>query len=785
MKPIYPLFISVFFTLHLWGQCPETCGPDLVLNGDFEEVNQPDCSNIPFSELFFDQSPVENWIGGASSTGFSNIYTPDYYNPECAAGNPLLGVNQSAAVGLFTITFPGDDPSEWMQSQLVQPLVGGQQYCISFIAFSSSEIGSPGDGLDVALLDEAIEQNQITGTENPTFFTPAYSNPIGEFIPLAPTEYSFTYCAQGGEEWIAFGNQNAAQTTTEQAGSQAYVIIDNVSLIETCTQASVGFNIEASQNVVGCDDCSTLQAVDDNGTVINVDWSDGLGLGVSTVDVCPDEGATYSATFTGTDCNGDPIDITEEILIEVDCNEELVVNLEGGVICPGETFTLEAEVSGGVPEYNFQWEPDPLDDSAGPFQVSPDQTTTYVLTVTDGAGAIATAEATVEVQEDDLIFDLQPEFDLCSGPVTIDATTEGAQEYLWSDGSTEATFTVSESGTYSVEVTGACETIEAETLVVLCDDLSVEVEGGSVCEGQTFKLEAIASGGAPPYTYSWTPGFSGESTYSVSPEITTNYTVTVVDGEGNSVDATATVTVINPDAEIDLGEDRFLCPDDTVVVDVNLGADLDYAWNTGSGEASIEITQGGVYSVTVETPCAILRDTIEFTEALPEFSYPREVTACRGDEVEIGPARSDSYEVVWSDGRSGERILVTDSGLFTGSLNSAECPSVPIRVNVELLNCDCNVYVPNAFTPNGDGLNDVFKVIPECDIETFDLRIFNRWGNEVFSANSPNQVWNGASADEEFFASGTVYVYILTVQPRNELFAPEPLVIRGNITVLR
>jgi gliding motility-associated-like protein len=93
--------------------------------------------------------------------------------------------------------------------------------------------------------------------------------------------------------------------------------------------------------------------------------------------------------------------------------------------------------------------------------------------------------------------------------------------------------------------------------------------------------------------------------------------------------------------------------------------------------------------------------------------------------------------------------------------------------------------VPNAFTPNGDGLNDLFKVVPDCEIETFELRIFNRWGVEVFSTDSPEEGWNGASPDADFFSSGTIYVYIITVQARNKVLVQEPIVVRGNVMVVR
>ncbi len=786
MKRILAVTLLIFSSLSGKTQCDPSCGPNLVPNAGFEDVNQEVCEFEITSELFLDQSPVAGWIGAAESGGFSNLYTPDYFNPNCTSGNPFIGVDESAAVGFYTVTFPGDPSSEWFQVQLDEPLTAGVQYCISFSAFSYLENGSPGDGLDVAILADPIDQDVLADGSNPTGFAPAYSNPTGEFIPEEFTQYSFEYCANGGEQWLAFGNQNADETITEQPGAQSYVVIDNVNLSESCSQNAVDFEITASQLTIGCNDCSTLQAVDENGTVVNVEWSDGLGLGVSTVDVCPDETSTYTATFTSASCDGEEILVTEEITIEVDCDENPVVTLEGGTICPGDTFTIQAEVSGGTPEYTFQWEPEPLGDSSGPFIVAPDETTTYEVVVVDAAGATATAEATIVVSDETLNLNLPAELSLCDGPVTIDASGSGGTDYLWSDGSTEPTFTADVAGTYTVEVSNACSDETAEVVVTGCQDLTATLEGAVICFGESVDLEAEISGGSPPYSLLWNPGNVFGDVLTVSPNQNTTYTLLVTDAENATLEVSATVEVVSPDLSIDLGGDRFICPGDTLVLNADIGTDFQYVWNIGSSFPEIEITRGGTYIVSVETACSLLSDTVVITEALPDFTYSELVKACEGDEVEIGPAESERYQVTWSDGETVDRKTVSNEGVFEASLTTENCPrSIFIQVEVELLNCDCRVYVPNAFTPNGDGINDVFKVIPDCNIESFNLRIYNRWGNEVFSTDSPEAVWKGESNDVDFYSKGDLYTYIITVQPKNELFVPEPVVLRGSITMLR
>jgi gliding motility-associated-like protein len=73
----------------------------------------------------------------------------------------------------------------------------------------------------------------------------------------------------------------------------------------------------------------------------------------------------------------------------------------------------------------------------------------------------------------------------------------------------------------------------------------------------------------------------------------------------------------------------------------------------------------------------------------------------------------------------------------------------------------CNVYVPNAFSPNEDGVNDLFQANIGCTVTEFDLRVFNRWGQLVFSSQNPDDGWDGNSKGEP--AISAVYVYVLQV----------------------
>lgn len=94
-----------------------------------------------------------------------------------------------------------------------------------------------------------------------------------------------------------------------------------------------------------------------------------------------------------------------------------------------------------------------------------------------------------------------------------------------------------------------------------------------------------------------------------------------------------------------------------------------------------------------------------------------------------------------------------------------------------------NVYVPNAFTPNMDGLNDVFKpVISGGEIEFYEIVIVDRTGKEVFSSSNPKEVWNGTFRGSDFLSSPTLFVYFLKVKSVESL---EYQVFKGFVAMIR
>ncbi|MGB1032510.1 MAG: gliding motility-associated C-terminal domain-containing protein, partial [Flavobacteriales bacterium] len=94
-----------------------------------------------------------------------------------------------------------------------------------------------------------------------------------------------------------------------------------------------------------------------------------------------------------------------------------------------------------------------------------------------------------------------------------------------------------------------------------------------------------------------------------------------------------------------------------------------------------------------------------------------------------------------------------------------------------------SMYIPNSFTPNNDGKNDVFKPVGRAvDLNSYELLIFNRWGEVVFRSDNPNEGWNGSHENGEYYVDNQVFFYRMKLRSVHE---PDERVVEGHITVLR
>jgi gliding motility-associated-like protein len=201
-----------------------------------------------------------------------------------------------------------------------------------------------------------------------------------------------------------------------------------------------------------------------------------------------------------------------------------------------------------------------------------------------------------------------------------------------------------------------------------------------------------------------------------------------------------------------------ICEGDSAMLSPGSGYDS-YSWNNGSTAASRSVTSSGTYWVHSYKECSITIDSFKVAEQTPLFNIlEHDTTICNNVTISLHAVLEPSGTYTWSTGEGNANINVSKSGVYIASGTNV-CGSFTDSVKVSAVSCDCIVFVPNAFSPNGDGVNDLFEPGVACQMKTFSLSIFNRYGERVFNTTEPDVLWDG-TFKEKLCDAGTYFYYV-------------------------
>jgi len=227
----------------------------------------------------------------------------------------------------------------------------------------------------------------------------------------------------------------------------------------------------------------------------------------------------------------------------------------------------------------------------------------------------------------------------------------------------------------------------------------------------------------------------------------------------------------------------YLCKDPFALV---APTGLSYQWSTGDTTSSIIVDSAGTAQVIIKTaPC--VHDTINYfilstPSSIYAFSLGNDTAICFTDTLKL---ETPFANTLWSTGETGKEIFISSAGLFFASIkDSCSDELFADSINVTQKVCFCDPVFPNAFTPNGDGLNDEYAPIKalDCIYSEYNFEIFNRWGQKIFETHNPNEMWNGTFG--QIGQPMDVYVYLCSYTLAKE--PDSPLILKkGNVTLLR
>lgn len=271
----------------------------------------------------------------------------------------------------------------------------------------------------------------------------------------------------------------------------------------------------------------------------------------------------------------------------------------------------------------------------------------------------------------------------CSGvSILLNANVnEEEAAYLWDDGTTTSTLSVSTSGVYSVEVTTNCGLITETVNVDFTETPELDLpENLLLCPGESIVLDATSP--LAGVTYNWD---TGATTPSIAVTESGTYSVEINNICG-SASATTTINIIETPT-IDLGADVTLCDGESLVIDAsptNLGTtDLTFTWQDGLEAASRTVTTNGTYSVTVTDPCGSYTDEINvnFTP-LPSVDFGPDLNLCPGDFYTLDAGIFPGATYLWQDGATSTTYNVTGPGIYNVQIFT-DCATVTDEIFID------------------------------------------------------------------------------------------------------
>ena len=436
------------------------------------------------------------------------------------------------------------------------------------------------------------------------------------------------------------------------------------------------------------------------------------------------------------------------------------------VLCAGESITLNLTAD---PTATYSWSSNnPAFPSSNLPQptITPTQTATYNLVATNGC--IATGSITVQVVDAQLT--VSPDTALCRfQPVSLTAMGTLPGSYLWSNGSTMQTINVTSDSTRTYTVTyiygDGCSKEEEVTVAVNGESVVLELPmNPTLCPGESITLNQASVPSGAVYIWEAMPSdptlaqTAGNPT--VSPSQTTMYTVNTILG---GCPSSGMVIVNVATGSLDPTPDQTICQGTTVELDAGASMGM-LAWSTGEGTPSISVspmdTTTYVVTLLFGPGCSVTDSTTVFVEPTFDLSI---VAAPPGPEVELGeeleltatitPAINlNAYSYEWLENGTVDlgstRIITTTVSTKADSIFYkiiATSPNGCIQEEVIGFNVvQPVVEIPNAFTPDGDEVNNLFRpVVLKGNIILEKLEIYNRWGQRIFSASPNTPYWDG------------------------------------------
>jgi gliding motility-associated-like protein len=418
-------------------------------------------------------------------------------------------------------------------------------------------------------------------------------------------------------------------------------------------------------------------------------------------------------------------------------------------ICTGDSVLLTA--SGGS---SYLWNNSST--SASVWAALPG---VYTVTASNGCGSDTAQVTVIVVSAVTALVSPAGPLSLCPGDSVL-LTASGGNSYLWSNSAVTPAIWITQPGSYVVSVTGNCGSDTASVVIGSSSLPAVQITPSTtqaLCPGDSLLLTASGNG-----AFTWSTGGTNASIYVTAAG---SYSVIATNACGTASASLNVQAGVLPAASV--SGNTLICNGDSTTLTVS--GTGSFIWNTGSTSSSIIVNTPGIYSVIASNTCgsdtaqlsvSVSQATALFSASVIQGNAPLSVNFTDG-------SASNTVSWNWDFGNGNTStspspgFVYNSPGTYNVSLtviNAQGCTDV-YTLTIVVTDNPSSLQMPNVFTPNGDGVNDIF--LPQAEsIATFNMYIYDRWGVEVAHIEQINRGWDGRNVSGIEVSDGTYYYVV-------------------------
>lgn len=605
-------------------------------------------------------------------------------------------------------------------------------------------------------------------------------------VPCIPSSSSISSLVSANASGILYSlgvTPSTGQTYVRipDGGNWSTITQSENSSYGTCNDL-VGGCVIGNGGVSTCDGSATVNIVSGGTGPFTYQWNDALNQTTATADsLCP---GTYCVTVT--DASGICF---ETICVEILDSSKITFNVQvNNPTCSNDdgNITLTPD---SVGNYSYTWTPNVSSTNIASSLSSG----VYQIQVTNGSCAWDTSitlTAPVAFMVSSSI--VEPSCLDNDGSISLNPNLPGSYTYTWTPNvSSSNAATNLSSGTYQINVSdGSCDW--DTTIIINTPTNSLTISSTithATCGNSNGEIIINASNGVGTLNYSIDNGTTMQFGNLFNGLANGIYDLVVIDSSGCQAQEQVTIDMLSSPTIINIiqVDEKCTSTDGQITIIASGSSSLNYSIDNGITSQSSNVFFGlsaGTYDIVVTDAngCSITQQVVlgRINTVVANF-VATPTTGLAPLEVDFTNQSSGatSYTWIFGDGNTSSLVYPSNTyltfGDYTATLIAADSLGCSDTATITIIVTDIfTILVPNVFTPNGDGSNDVF-LIKSTFIDELNVKIFNRWGNQLFEIKSPSDSWNGGDSSD-----GT-YFYALKAKGKDG----EVLEKTGTITLIR